>query len=583
MLETNYRSKSEIISFNNSFFGFAAQQGNPEIAEIYKNHKQIVNDSSEGGFVRLEFLPYTGKSDFSSLNIIRVHELILELLEKGYALSDVTILTRSNDEGSQIARYLVGQGIRVVSSEALLVAASAEVNLLVSVLAFLNDRNNEVAKVNILNELIRKGRITNDLIEFCNFTKGTHLDLIHIIDDAGIDLNFEKLSGMPLYDMCEEIIREFELNNKSYNLYLQFFLEFVSKFSSKQSANLSDLLVEWELQKEKLSVVVPEVIDALKVMTIHKSKGLEFPVVIWPMATASLRTTLDQLWVKLDDPAARGLPVALLKTGKTMEEVGYGSEYATERNHSFLDLMNMIYVAFTRPIERLYVLTREVKNASVDNLHGLLAKFVAENPEDWKIENSTYSRGWDTIRTSKENIATENGSSLDQVEMISVPWQGRIRMARRAPAYWSFDSSRDRQSWGNLIHDAIAAIHSEEDIQNVVKLKCSENLLSLEDSEKLFANVKATITHPRLAEYFGSGNTHKPEAAILNPDGAVYRPDRVIFNESETVILEFKTGSQQSSHQKQLIQYADLLLQMGYANIKKLLVYIGDPVEVMEI
>ena len=325
-------------------------------------------------------------------------------------------------------------------------------------------------------------------------------------------------------------------------------------------------------------MVVPEGIDAIRIMTIHKSKGLEFPVVIWPMATEKHKTTFDQLWVDLDEDVIPGLPVALLQTGTGMEEVGYADQYQKERNSSLLDMINLIYVAFTRPAERLYIITRDPGNGDANNLPNLLKQYIDANPENWNQNNSVFSKGIEEYEAKKS--AKLPAGKLLKEGMISSPWQGRIRIARRAPVYWSTDPAKNKQAWGTLIHDTLAAIRTKDDIAAVIDLYAAANLLNEEEKLSLRQRVESTMSHDLLKEYFSENVEIKPEAGILTPDGSVYRPDRVVFYQEETIIMEFKTGMPEEKHRKQLDNYGDLLVQMGYSGIRKLLVYIDESVSV---
>lgn len=579
VLKSNFRSQPEIINFNNDFFEFLSQYLSDSFQSIYTDHEQEIMPGKSGGLVSVEFVPYDSKADFEELNIRKVYQLVNELTDKGFSKADTAILTRSNREGSIIARHLMSKGISVVSAEALLLAASPKVNFVVMVLQHINNPDNLVANAGILNELIQNQKVNSSLIVHFPILKGQHFSLEKILLENGIQFNINTLRGLPLYDLCEEIIRIFDMNAGDYDIYLQFFLDFVNKVSGRQGTHLADLLEAWDEKKGKLSVVVPEGIDAIRIMTIHKSKGLEFPVVIWPMATERHKTTFDQLWVDLDPDLVPGLPVALLQTGAGMEEVGYSEQYQKERNSSLLDMINLIYVAFTRPAERLYVITREPGNGDSNNLPSILKQFIEAAPENWVIEGERFTRGIDE-HEAKSFKSLPAGNMLSD-GMISVPWQSRIRIARRAPVYWSTDQSKNKQAWGTLIHDTLAAIVTEKDIPEKVSEQANANLLSDEEKTVLLQRVTATINHDLLKAYFSSDVKLKPEAGILTPDGSVYRPDRVVFYENETVIMEFKTGMPEpEKHRKQLDNYGYLLQQMDYQGIRKLLVYIDENVTV---
>ena len=574
VLSSNFRSLPEIINFNNDFFGYLSQQLSAGFQSIYTDHAQEISAGKSGGLVSVEFLPYNSRADFDEINIKRVFELVNELNEKGYAKSDIAILTRSNREGSIIARHLMSKGISVVSAEALLLAASPEVNFVLTILQHISNPQNLVAIAGILNELIRKGKLDTSLNQHFPVQKGQWLSLEKVLSEGNIDFNITTLRGLPLYDLCEEIIRIFDLNVGKYDIYLQFFLDFVNKVSARQGTHLADLLEAWDDKKGKISVVVPEGIDAIRIMTIHKAKGLEFPVVIWPMATEKLKSTFDQLWVDLADDVVPGLPVALLQTGKAMEETVYAEQYEKERNSSLLDMINLIYVAFTRPAERLYLLTREPGKGDSNNLPTLFSNYIESTLEAWTQIGSVFTRGTDENVMKSQKSLPETGMLS---EMISTPWQGRIKIARRAPVYWSTDPAKNKQAWGTLIHDTLASITNSNTISDAVSSQAEINQLNEEDKALLQQRVTATVNHELLKEYFSTDFNIKPEAGILTPEGDVFRPDRVIFSQKETVILEFKTGlPEPEKHRKQLDNYGTLLELMGYSNIRKLLVYIDE-------
>lgn len=580
VLKSNFRSLPEIIHFNNDFFKFLSNRLSEGFRSIYTELEQDTLAGKTGGFVSIEFLPYNSKSEFEELNIKQAHNLIIDLNEKGFAYTDIAILTRSNREGSIIARHLMANCISVVSAEALLLAASPEVNFLVTILQHISNPQNLVAIAGILNELIRRGMLDATLIQHFPIQYIERFSLEKILSDAGLAFNMNALRGLPLYDLCEEIIRIFALNVGKYNIYLQFFLDFANKVSARQGTHLADLLQAWDEKKGNLSVVVPEGIDAIRIMTIHKAKGLEFPVVIWPMATQKLKTTFEQLWVNLADDVLPGLPVALLQTGNTMEKVGYSAEYEKERNSSMLDMINLIYVAFTRPAERLYIITREAGKNDSDSLPNLLYQYIGSTSETWLQTNSQFTRGLDeAVNKPLKHVVDNNMLS----EMISSPWQNRIKVARRAPVYWSADEFNNKQAWGTLIHDTLASIRTTDDIADAIALQVATNLLTEEETGKLMLRVTSTVNHEKLKPHFKKDVHLKPEAGILTPNGEVFRPDRVVFYENETVVMEFKTGLHEPKHRLQLDNYGKILQQMNYTGIRKLLVYINENVEVMEV
>ena len=274
------------------------------------------------------------------------------------------------------------------------------------------------------------------------------------------------------------------------------------------------------------------------------------------------------------------MPVALVRTCKEMENTIVADQYENERNTSLLDMTNLIYVAFTRPVERLYILTRNVQKSGGEpkTIYNYLTEFIKNDPEKWTQNGYTFTRG-DNKPVKKEFKAQPQDTLLKN--MISSHWQDRIRIARRAPMYWTTDPMHDKIAWGTLLHDALAAIKSENDIEDVIADFVFSRQLNEEVIGKLRQALVATVSHEKLAAYFKPDIQIKQESAILLQGGEVFRPDRVVLLENETVIIEYKTGMPEQSHREQLDNYAKILGQMGYREIKKMLVYIDDKIKVV--
>jgi hypothetical protein len=210
----------------------------------------------------------------------------------------------------------------------------------------------------------------------------------------------------------------------------------------------------------------------------------------------------------------------------------------------------------------------------------LLNQYIESTSETWLQTNNQFTKGLDkAVNKPLKHKVDDNMLS----EMISSPWQNRITIARRAPVYWSADQFNNKQAWGTLIHDTIASIRSCDDIDEAVDKQVALNMLTEQEAGLLKLRVTSTVNHEKLKPHFKKDVQLKPEAGIITPKGEVFRPDRVIIYENETVVMEFKTGLPEPKHRQQLENYSKILQQMNYTGVRKLLVYINENVEVMEV
>ncbi|HOW31077.1 MAG TPA: 3'-5' exonuclease, partial [Bacteroidales bacterium] len=535
------------------------------------------NPSDNQGFVSLQWIAKDADLYESTLN--RIEELVNHLTSvTGYRKRDIVVLAEKNSQGSRIARHLTEKGISVISSESLLLKASPEVNLLVSMLRWLADPYEEINSIAVCNFMIALGKISGQRQEV--FRQCKQPGLLQVLENSGFTISPFRLQSYPVYDLAEELIRIFALGEK-HNPYVQFFLDFINKLVSVNTVQLADVLEAWDEKSGSLSVVVPDGADAVRVMTIHKAKGLEFPVVIYSFAVSDKKNGKDKLWINLNEPELAGLPAALVSTGSSLESAGYGEAYHEEKEKTLLDKINMMYVAMTRPIDRLYVITREASSGDEGNsVEGLIMKFVAAESGDKTPGASGLMFGEDTVL---EKSALQNAEiQTDDIGWISESWNDRIRISLKAPRIGD-NSSNTNHNWGNIVHQAMAAIHAATDIDPVTTKMVSEGVLPREKEPELKQRLTAVLSHPKLAACFEEHANIKTEAEIILPGGKVLRPDRVVITDNEVVVIDYKTGKPMPDHEAQLSQYAEVLREMGYANVRKLLVYIDEETEVKEV
>ncbi len=592
LLDTNFRSQQGIVNFNNDFFTQAAGFLHGDMLRVYDHSGQISNNKEDAGFVHLEFIAKDDSGDDNATRMTsRTLDLIRLLQDDGkYSLGEIVILTRSKADGSLVANCLVKAGIPVVSSEALLLNSSPEVKMMIALLRILSDPSDKVSLVEVAHllwewQIVGTGTLDESFSVAMRCAKedagiyNAYTGLIDILSQYGIDFDPGAFLRMPLYDLCEQLIRIFRLN-KNPNPYLQFFMDAVHKQFASRGMGLSAFLEFWNENQNDLSVVVPEQLDAVRVMTIHKAKGLEFPVVIFPFASSDARTNRNYLWIDMDEPMLENLPIALVKATKELSDAGYDDVLKTEAGKSNLDLLNIMYVAMTRPVERLYILTTQPPKTSESIAMPVIFKNFLQARGMWNDEKFVYTFGNEKPLATVKVIPESKASQLN--EFISVDWRTKLRLAVKAPELWDTDDPSRNRQWGNLVHTILARISTIDQVENVFEKMKFQGLILPEQEEELMQKVKAVLNHAILSPFFSPDVDIRSESELLLPDGTIFRPDRVVILSRQAVVLEYKTGKPKPQHRQQVEAYADVLQQMGYDPVKKLLVYLDDEILVEE-
>ena len=574
VLDKNYRSKQEVIEFNNSVFKTLSDKLNPKYQSIYKDLKQGFKTENTGGYVQVEFV-VGEKEEFRDLNKQRALEVIKELLNDNYKLKDIAILVRKNTDGSDIANYLTQNGIEVISSDSLLLSNSTEINFIHSLLKYLANTSDNITQTEILEYLVAAKYLESNSLEKVILLKNKS-GLLSIIKSAGINFSIAHLSKMALYELCEELIRVFRLNAKP-DAYIQFFLDEVLNYSIKKNNNLNDFIEYWEEKKLKASLIVPQGMDAVSIMTIHRAKGLEFPVVILPFSNSKVTNGKDNLWIDLHNDKLPNLPSALVPVSASLEETEYVKLYTDEKNKSLLDNLNVLYVGFTRAEERMYIFTGK-PSKTPDNLGTVsdMLCYYYQQKGEWNEGKTVYTFG-DRVnhKVSTSNLKPET-LNYKLETFNSNQWRENIKMRAAAPSIWNTEFADTKKDYGVVVHSALAKVKTETDIEPALKAMCAEGLITNEEKTNLLVTLTKIVNLPSLKAYFSEGLTIKNEAEIITLAGDLFRPDRVILTGKTAVVIDYKTGEEIPKHKQQIIQYADLLIEMGYSVSEKLLVYIEE-------
>jgi ATP-dependent exoDNAse (exonuclease V) beta subunit len=579
-LESNFRSLETIVNFNNAFFKHVSTQAfsKEEYAKLYEQSFQKPSNNTEG-FVSLNFVDFEKDDDNNEVYTKEVLDTINTCKANGYALKDICILVRKKKHGVAIAEFLSSNNLKITSSETMLINNAPEVKLINNVLTLLVNPNDTECKVNILDFLADKHNI-NDKHEF--FKNHIHLDLeafFNSFESFGITINPNLLIQKSLFDLTETVVRSFSLVQTS-NAYVQFYLDTVLEYSQKNISDLASFLEYFNTKKDKLSIVSPQEQDAIQIMTIHKSKGLEFPVVIFPYADINIYEDIEpKEWFPLDPKKYNGFNCALLNYSKAFEDYGdYGNAIHTRHKAELeLDSLNLLYVALTRPVEQLYIIGKKDINkkgeVNLKSYSGLLIDYLIKTGH-WNDNASVYSFGPQQKPEAKhEDRAIE---TIEQQEFISTAKEDHnITVITNSGALWD-TKQEDALEKGNLVHDIMEHVKVENDIDFAINDFESSGIINKNQAKALKASIQEIVNHPELKPFFSQNNTVFNERDIISKTGKIYRPDRlVINNKNEVTIIDYKTGLHNPKYQHQLQDYQDVLEEMDFRVTQKILLYIN--------
>lgn len=564
-LDTNWRSQQNVVKFNNEFFDFILRNGEitPKIEAIYKGHNQIAAAKVDEGFVSIEFVEGIDAEEKQNAYFDSILNRIEEALSEGFLLKDIAILVRKNSHAKSVAEFLKSQKIPVVSSDALLLKNDPVVSFLINFSAWIFDRNTHLYQKNIIQFLSEqgflKGEFSDNLDRYMN-----QFEFSTLFDELGVDLKLDEIRLKSAHEFYESIIRCFSLD-ATYNVYVQFFQDEVLDYFKSNKATIPQFLEWWLENEEKLSISVDEGINAIQLLTIHKSKGLEFHVVIMPFATQDIKFSggviKKLIWTENIQDPENTLPYALVEYKQDLKDSEFAPAFNVEFEKNQIDLVNDVYVGFTRAVDKLHLIS-EKKSASnrknrTLNLCDLLEDFTATSDLMAEKENS-YEFG--KISPSAIDNKPETKESTEyELEYLSEAWNNKIKVANSAISQWK---QSEEIQFGVMIHELLGDLNNISDLPKVIEKQYAQGAFTKEEVDFFTKKIGALLNNSTILPFFEKGLKVQNEADLLNAEGKILRPDRVVFFDNRIAILDFKTGEKNESHHAQVNEYIHALKEI---------------------
>jgi ATP-dependent exoDNAse (exonuclease V) beta subunit len=573
---SNYRSQREIVEFNNRFFAHISRFLNkPIYRELYVSGSDQLPGKKEGGYVSLSFIDPELKNG-NELYCKKVLQYILEIRAGNCPYGDICILTRTRAQGVLLANYLIQQGIPIVSSETLLLQNNATVTFLIALLRYCHSSQDREAIYEVLYFLAREKPDPHTFIA-AYLQEPSEI----LRQEYGFDPAHAKHTSA--YDSIENAIRAFGLADKS-DAYITYLLDEAFTVEQKEDGSITAFLEHWDKQRDKLSIVAPETPDAIEILTIHKAKGLEFPVVIYPFANTEIHNRRKDkdamIWLPVEASEFAGFGHLLLSKKKEMQDYGELAEqrYREEEEKQELDAFNMLYVALTRAVKALYIISECDLQGSGDPKTGLFSGLFINYLMDqgqWDPHQLQYSYG--TFPRFEKSGGEPPKSSVAIPFGYSYKNRPEFEVVAKSAMLWD-PIRRGALTRGNQIHALMARIYADTDLENALETMILQGDIGKEEQDDLKEAAMAIMGHPRLKPYFSEGLEVRNECEILLESGAVIRPDRIVLDGKTATLIDYKTGREEARYAEQLQDYANALETMEYSVKNKIIVYINENV-----
>lgn len=596
VLPTNWRSSKGIIKFNNTLIKATANHlkqhfnnatesdPNSPSSQLFSSAysdiiQEVPKTAKEGGYVSFQFYNKENHDQWKEDVITRLPKIIETAQDNGHSLSDIAILVRKNSEGAMVSRYLLNYAAShpesnyrydVISDEALWISGSYDVQFLVNIFKYLMQPNKLVAaQLNIIHNNYL-GKATH------SYWNETSLNPV-------IEKKLEKLTSLSLLETTEELITRFNLGNQaSEAIFIQSFIDIINDFEYQQSGSINEFLIWWEENGKTRSISTPEGQDAINILTVHKSKGLEYKIIIVPFLDWDIAKDRGYLWTSTDTEPLNEIPYLPVRLSSKLKKSLFKEEYEREKLMQYIDSINLLYVAFTRAKEALIGFGDSANSSCLD---GILPKvFTQETPDTdtsfnllphWKSDELHFEYGtFPTSNTTPKEA--KNTLTLAQYKVNEHNKNLKLRLQSHDFEVNDNQITTSAAKKGKIWHRLFEKINTLGDLPEAIDSLALEGVVSSNAAQELLTNVSKAIQQPIVESWFSPEAKITNEAAILTPSGNTYRPDRLVELNNQLIVVDFKFGTTESnSYKKQVKNYIHQIKQMGKENVRGYLWYIN--------
>lgn len=637
---TNWRSSKNIISFNNILFRQAAHLMNEDfeaalnvsgqsingltgmkgmINNVYSDHyQQFSENTSEGGYIRVQFLDLESnrkKGEFREAAISEMITQIEAIQDKGVPAGKIAILVRSKNDGALVANALLDKKSAqtdnrycwdVISNDSLIIGQSSVVRFILNFFGLFVNPDNDIVKAdliysyyNYLTPLIEgQGRGNNPFDLHIQFAIHDHVpDLFKSWFRQGEAGSFDEgLLSMPLFSLAARIVNNFGLDKIAGELvYLEAFLDLVLQYGKDETGGIQSFLDWWELSGSEKTITLPEGLDSITILTVHKAKGLEFHTVFVPFCDWEIvpqGNKAPYLWCQPDREPFNLLDLVLVRYGKELKRSIFSEAYYKEMLYTSVDNLNLLYVAFTRAVNSLIVFcpyTPEIKRPHKSISSSL--QCVIENPlllDSIDLKNYIDITAYWDAKTKVFEYGTLNEFHDDGLKILSLKKElssfrlkggdERLKLRIQSEGYFDLHNNETtaKVGYGRLLHELFENIASIADVKRALKKMVSEGKMDSRTAEEYQQLIYRMLDTEPYKSWFSGNWKVLNERDILRGDEHRHRPDRIMMKENEVVLLDYKTGGKSDRHILQVKGYLKDFEEMGTNNPKGYLWYLNE-------
>ncbi|ANF50160.1 DNA helicase UvrD [Chryseobacterium glaciei] len=581
VLKDNWRSAKNIVQFNNELYEYHSIDLEEEHKNIFGTDAEQNAKSAHEGRVKVNLIENLTNEDFYNDTSERMKTNIQECLNNGFKFSDITILCRGNFDifsysqklGNLKVNYRGEEtNIKTISDKGLTLELS---NTLQAVIEFLKWETNPKNKPNLIMmmyHLNTLGRVnmpdfTLEMKEILDIE--THEEILQFLQlKYALQLKQENFPRFNLYNFVEYYVNEFSLENKETDFLLNF-LEMLFNFTQNAGASTKEFLKYWDEEASTYTIQASENIDAIQIMTIHKSKGLEFPIVFIPMMNKNRDSEFTNWFETSSDEALKS--VNINQFSKNLEVYDQEIEKFNKQNSykNLVDRLCLQYVATTRPVEQLFFYLQKANKTSnnLELLEFLQTKNVNESDEfDLYEVKPEMLKKYSKDKTS--SFKTKNIENLKNINEKS----NSVKIATPSKNY---QVRNEKVRIGLFVHELLSKINTEKDIAKVLESYLLEGQITLEEKNDIQETLQEIVnTH---SEFFDEKWEVINEQDIMvseNGESRIYRPDRILKGSEGYIIVDFKTGEETAKNDRQIERYKNVLEHLGRKVLRTQLIYL---------